>query len=31
MDVINCPHCGGLIVIEKLNCKIFRHGYKKHR
>ncbi len=22
----SCPHCGGLIIIEELNCGIFRHG-----
>jgi|LauGreDrversion4_2_1035121.scaffolds.fasta_scaffold08208_8 hypothetical protein len=24
--VIYCPHCEDPIVIEKLNCRIFRHG-----
>jgi len=23
----NCPHCGGGIEIEQLNCRIFRHGH----
>jgi hypothetical protein len=27
--VINCPHCNDLILIEELNCKIFRHGVIK--
>lgn len=21
-----CPHCGGVVVIEAVNCGIFRHG-----
>ena len=29
-DIINCPHCNEFIIIEKINCGIFRHGvYKK--
>ena len=24
--VIECPHCNEPILIEQLNCKIFRHG-----
>jgi hypothetical protein len=24
--IIQCPHCQDYIIIEKLNCKIFRHG-----
>ena len=27
--VVTCPHCNEFIVIEKLNCKIFRHGILK--
>jgi hypothetical protein len=23
---VTCPHCLSLVLIEKLNCKIFRHG-----
>ena len=23
---IECPHCNLMILIEKLNCGIFRHG-----
>lgn len=27
MDIIViCPHCKNQILIEKLNCRIFRHG-----
>lgn len=27
---IKCPHCGEPVLIEKVNCGIFRHGvYKK--
>ncbi len=24
--VITCPHCNDYIIIEKINCAIFRHG-----
>lgn len=24
--LIFCPHCGDPILIEQLNCRIFRHG-----
>jgi DNA-directed RNA polymerase subunit RPC12/RpoP len=24
-----CPHCDGLIIIEALNCCVFRHGIYK--
>ena len=24
--VVNCPHCQEPVLIEKLNCRIFRHG-----
>ena len=24
--VVSCPHCLNPILIEKLNCQIFRHG-----
>lgn len=27
--VVICPHCGELILIEQLNCRIFRHGVLK--
>ena len=27
--VVNCPHCKDPILIEKLNCHIFRHGVLK--
>ena len=27
--VITCPHCKDLIIIEKLNCGVFRHGVYK--
>lgn len=23
---LECPHCRGTIIVEKLNCRIFRHG-----
>jgi hypothetical protein len=25
--IVNCPWCLDLILIEELNCGIFRHGY----
>lgn len=24
--VVTCPHCQGAVVIEAVNCAIFRHG-----
>ena len=29
MNIINCPHCGIYIIIEQLNCGIFRCGMYK--
>ncbi len=29
MLIVECPHCVGTVVIEQLNCKIFRHGIFK--
>ena len=29
--IVVCPHCNQLIIIEKINCAIFRHGiFKKN-
>jgi hypothetical protein len=28
--VVNCPHCSEPIIIEQLNCGIFRHGQYKN-
>jgi hypothetical protein len=28
-EIIVCPHCNDHIIIEKLNCGIFRHGIIK--
>lgn len=28
--IIECPHCLQPIIIEKINCGIFRHGIYKH-
>lgn len=28
-EELECPHCGGLIIIEQINCGIFRHGTYK--
>jgi len=27
--IVSCPHCQSLVIIEELNCKIFRHGTYK--
>jgi len=27
--VLKCPHCDEYIIIEKINCAIFRHGVLK--
>lgn len=27
--IITCPHCNDPILIDQLNCKIFRHGVLK--
>jgi hypothetical protein len=27
--ILECPHCKDFIIIEKLNCGIFRHGIFK--
>ena len=27
--IITCPHCDDPIIIDQLNCKIFRHGVFK--
>ena len=27
--IITCPHCEEVVIIEKLNCCIFRHGIIK--
>lgn len=24
--IVNCPHCNDYIIIEQLNCGIFRHA-----
>lgn len=26
MFIVNCPHCNDYVIIEKINCGIFRHG-----
>jgi hypothetical protein len=28
-SVITCPNCNEFIIVEKLNCGIFRHGMVK--
>jgi hypothetical protein len=27
--ILKCPHCNEYILIEKINCAIFRHGTLK--
>jgi hypothetical protein len=27
--IVVCPHCGGTIDVESVNCAIFRHGIFK--
>ena len=27
--VVECPHCNAPVLVEKLNCRIFRHGALK--
>lgn len=27
--IVNCPHCKDIIIIEQVNCAIFRHGVLK--
>lgn len=26
MIIVTCPHCGDQIVIEQVNCNVFRHA-----
>ena len=28
--IVQCPHCKRFIIVEKINCAIFRHGYFKN-
>ena len=28
--IIQCPHCKEFIIIDKINCAIFRHGLFKN-
>lgn len=28
-NAITCPYCGEFIIIEQMNCGIFRHGVLK--
>jgi len=27
--IIKCPHCGCPVIIDQLNCNLFRHGVFK--
>jgi hypothetical protein len=27
--IVVCPHCKSSVIIEEINCKIFRHGIYK--
>jgi hypothetical protein len=29
MILVVCPHCNGTVLVEQLNCQIFRHGILK--
>ncbi len=29
IPIIMCPHCQDFVIIEKVNCAIFRHGTLK--
>lgn len=29
MDIVICPHCKESIIIEEINCAIFRHAVLK--
>ena len=29
--ILKCPHCNEYILIEKINCAIFRHGTLKKK
>jgi hypothetical protein len=24
--IVFCPHCQGIVVVQQINCAIFRHG-----
>ena len=28
--IVKCPHCAEYVIIEEINCKIFRHGVFKN-
>jgi hypothetical protein len=28
--LVKCPHCNDSVIIEQVNCAIFRHGIYKH-
>lgn len=30
IPIIQCPHCKEFIIIDKINCAIFRHGLFKN-
>ncbi len=30
LPIIQCAHCKEFIIIEQINCAIFRHGYLKN-
>jgi hypothetical protein len=29
MLIVKCPHCNESVIIEQINCAIFRHGVYK--
>ena len=30
MSIVTCPHCSEFVIIEEVNCAIFRHGSYKN-
>jgi hypothetical protein len=28
--IVTCPHCGDPVIIEQINCRIFRHAVYKN-
>jgi hypothetical protein len=30
IGIVQCPHCNDPVIIEQLNCRIFRHGIHIH-
>ena len=28
-NVVDCPHCGGTVILISIGCGVFRHGFFK--